>query len=244
MRVLTPRSDMTGADRAWAARYEVGDILHYAHGSKELGIDSRSYARVIATTPNDNLVTVRKENGESVSYNPSRLRGIAAYREIDREFAVGDRLQFTAPNRALGVANRDIGTLESIDEHGRMTVHLNGGTERTFRFDPKEMRHFDHGYAVTSHSSQGLTAERVLVNMDTTVHRELLNSRFAYVSVSRASHDAQIYTDNKTDLAQKLIHQVAKSSALEITTDPLQNTDLRQTSRFKQQSGIGIGLAL
>jgi hypothetical protein len=36
MRVLAPRSDMTGADRAWGARYEVGDILHYSRGSKEL----------------------------------------------------------------------------------------------------------------------------------------------------------------------------------------------------------------
>ncbi len=50
---------------------------------------------------------------------------------------------------------------------------------------------FDHGYAVTSHSSQGLTAERVLVNMDTDVHPELINNRFAYVSVSRATEGAQ-----------------------------------------------------
>jgi ATP-dependent exoDNAse (exonuclease V) alpha subunit len=28
------------------------------------------------------------------------------------------------------------------------------------------LRHFDHGDAVTSHSSQGLTAERVLVHAD------------------------------------------------------------------------------
>jgi conjugative relaxase-like TrwC/TraI family protein len=46
MRVLTPRSDMTGADRAWAARYEVGDVLHYQRGSTVLGIEQRSYARV------------------------------------------------------------------------------------------------------------------------------------------------------------------------------------------------------
>jgi len=37
------------------------------------------------------------------------------------------------------------------------------------------------GYAVTSHSSQGLTTDRVLVNMDTTAHPELINTRFAYV---------------------------------------------------------------
>ena len=59
--------------------------------------------------------------------------------------------------------------------------------KKSVAFDPREMRHFDHGYAVTSHSSQGLTSERVLVNMDTDVHPELINSRFAYVSVSRAS---------------------------------------------------------
>jgi hypothetical protein len=37
---------------------------------------------------------------------------------------------------------------------------------KSVSFDTQRMRHFDHGYAVTSHSSQGLTAERVLVNID------------------------------------------------------------------------------
>jgi ATP-dependent exoDNAse (exonuclease V) alpha subunit len=31
-------------------------------------------------------------------------------------------------------------------------------------FNANQRRHFDHGYALTSHSSQGLTAERVLVH--------------------------------------------------------------------------------
>ena len=77
MRVLTPRSDMTGADRAWAARYQAGDVLHYVRGSKEHGIEGGSYAQVVATDPKENLVTVQKENGEQVTYDPSRLRGIS-----------------------------------------------------------------------------------------------------------------------------------------------------------------------
>ena len=76
------------------------------------------------------------------------------------------------------------------------------------------MRHFDHGYAVTSHSSQGLTSERVLVNMDTEVHPELMSNRFAYVSVSRASHDAQIYTNDAASLTASLSHDVSKASAV------------------------------
>lgn len=35
----------------------------------------------------------------------------------------------------------------------------------------------------------GLTTERVLINMDTEMNSNLINARFAYVSISRASHD-------------------------------------------------------
>jgi ATP-dependent exoDNAse (exonuclease V) alpha subunit len=229
MRVLAPRSDMTGADRAWAARYEVGDVLHYQRGSKTLGIEQRSYARVVSTDPKSNLLTVEKPDGQQVTYDPARLHGISAYREIEREFAVGDRLQFTAPNRELGVANRDLGTVQKIGEHGEITVLMDGGKDRAVTFDPEEMRHFDHGYAVTSHSSQGLTSERVLVNMDTNVHPELINTRFAYVSVSRASHDAQIFTNNLAQLAPQLSTDISKTSALKIA----QSTAVVQ--------GIGMG---
>ena len=149
-----------------------------------------------------------------MKYDPSRLRGIAVYREIEREFSVGEKIQFTAPNRDLRVANRDLGTIQQIDSDGKISVRLDGSKDRIVRFDAHEMRHLDHGYAVTSHSSQGLTSERVLVNMDTDVHPELINSRFAYVSVSRASHDAQIYTNNAANLAESLSRDVSKTSAM------------------------------
>ena len=97
-----------------------------------------------------------------MTYDPSRLRGIAAYREIERAFALGDKIQFTAPSRDLQVANRDLGTIQSIGDDGKISVHMDGSKGKIVRFDADQMRHFDHGYAVTSHSSQGLTSERVL----------------------------------------------------------------------------------
>jgi hypothetical protein len=78
------------------------------------------------------------------------------------------------------------------------------------------MRHFDHGYTVTSHSSQGLTTDRVLVNMDTAVHPELINTRFAYVSVSRSVSDARIYTNDATTLAERLNTDISKTSAVRL----------------------------
>jgi conjugative relaxase-like TrwC/TraI family protein len=242
--VLTLRSDMTGADRAWAARYEVGDILHYVRGSKENGIEARSYAQVVRTDPRENLITVQRPDGERVTYDPSRLRGISAYREIEREFAIGDRVQLTAPNRDLQVANRDLGTLKNFDPDGRITLRMDSGKDVSF--DPSEMRHFDHGYAVTSHSSQGLTTQRVLVNMDTDVHPALINGRFAYVSVSRASNNAQIFTNNAGTLAENLSRDVSKTSALDFGKTQVQVPNIlqEQATIITNKPAAGLGLAI
>lgn len=214
IRVLTPRSDMTGADRAWAAHYNVQDVIHYQRGSKEFGIEPKTYAQVVAVNPRENLLTVQIQNGDQVTYDPSRLRGINAYREIERDFAVGDRLQFTAPNKELRVANRELGIIEQIGSNRQVSVRMD--SDKTIIFDLQKMRHFDHGYAVTSHSAQGLTAERVLINVDTTVHPELINSRFAYVAVSRGSDDARLFTNDAASMSRMLSQDFGKSSALEL----------------------------
>jgi ATP-dependent exoDNAse (exonuclease V) alpha subunit len=214
-RVLVQRQDMTGAERSWASHFEVNDVIRYARGSKIAGIEAGTYGTVVGMNPAANLLTVERPSGELATYDPRRLTGVSVYREIAREFSVGDRLQFTAPDKSLGVANRDLAVIESISPDGPISARLDNN--RRVEFDAKEHRHFDHGYAVTSHSSQGLTAERVLVNADTGVHPDLLNSRFGYVSISRASHEATLFTDDINKLNPKLSADVSKSSALEVS---------------------------
>jgi hypothetical protein len=166
-RVLVQRQDMTGAERSWASHFEVNDVIRYARGSKMAGIEGGTYGTVIGIYPAANQLTIEKSSGESATYDPRRLTGVSVYREIDREFSVGDRIQFTAPDNSLGVANRDLAVIESISPDCLISARLDDN--RRVEFDAKEHRHFDHGYAVTSHGSQGLTAERVLVNADTRI---------------------------------------------------------------------------
>ena len=226
--VLVQRQDMTGAERSWANHYEINDVVRYARGSKAVGIEAAAYASVVAINPSANQLTVQKANGELATYDPRRLTGVSVYQEIEREFSVGDRVQFTAPDKSLGVANRDMAAIEAIYPDDRLSVRLDN--DRRIEFNPHEHRHLDHGYAVTSHNSQGLTAERVLVHADTSVHPDLLNSRFGYVSISRASHEATVFTDNLAKLGPQLAADVSKTSALEIS----------QPSSVAQ--GIGLGL--
>jgi conjugative relaxase-like TrwC/TraI family protein len=228
LRVLVQRQDMTGAERSWANHYEVNDVIRYTRGSKAIGIGAGAYASVVAIDPTANLLTVEKANRELATYDPRRLTGVSVYQEIDREFSVGERIQFTAPDKSLGIANRDLAVIESIHPDGRVTASLSD--DRRIEFNAREYPHFDHGYAVTSHSSQGLTAERVLVHAGTGVHPDLLNARFAYVSVSRASHDTLVFTDDIAKLGPQLGADVSKTSALEIN----------QASSLAQ--GIGLGL--
>jgi ATP-dependent exoDNAse (exonuclease V) alpha subunit len=215
VRVLTPRQEITGADRQWASQYEPGDAVRYTKGSKAHGIGAGEYARVRAVDHTENRVIVERDNGERVNYDPRRLHGVTLYRETERAFSRGDRVQFTAPDRARHVANRELGTIEKIDVRGSLQVRLDSG--RSVTFNAKQNPHFDHGYAVTSHSSQGQTADRVLIHVDTEhVGERLLNQRLAYVAVSRARYDAQIYTDDGFKLREALSQDISKNTALEV----------------------------
>jgi conjugative relaxase-like TrwC/TraI family protein len=168
-RVLVQRQDMTGADRAWANHFEIGNVVRYGRGSKNMGIDASSYGTVAAVNPSTNQLTIELQSGECATYDPRRLTGVSVYREIAHEFSVGDRMQFTAPDKHLSVANRDLAVIESISSDGRIAVRLDDN--RQIEFNTAEHGHFDHGYAVTSHSAQVLTAERVIVNAGTSVYR-------------------------------------------------------------------------
>jgi conjugative relaxase-like TrwC/TraI family protein len=213
LRVLEPRQDLTGADRAWAEQYQTGDILRYSRGSKVLAIKAGEYATVIQADGKQNLSTVERQDGEQLTYDPRRLQGVSVYRDAQREFAEGDRVQFTAPSRELNVANRELGTVAQVDSKGHIAIQTDSG--RRVEFDISEHPHLDYGYAMTSHSSQGQTTDRVLVHVDTEQSAQLVNSRMAYVAVSRARCDAQIYTDNKEELADQLARQHSHSTAIE-----------------------------
>jgi ATP-dependent exoDNAse (exonuclease V) alpha subunit len=204
---------MTGADRAWAARYHEGDVIRYTKGSAQLGIAPGEYATVrdVDARQNTLRVELHKDRWET-QYDPQRLRGVAVYEQAERSFAKGDRVQLTAPDRANGLANRELGKIERIDASGNVSVKTDSGRIATYS---GEQKHLDHGYAVTSHSAQGTTAERVIVHAESSQSAALVNQRFAYVAGSRARDDLTVYTDNFRRLESALDRSVDKSIAVE-----------------------------
>ena len=234
LHVLYARQDISGADRQHAQNYEKGDVIRYSKGSKPLGIEAGEYAGVTATDRDTNTVTVKRYGGEEVSYDPRRLQGVTVYRDHERKFAQGDRIQMTAPSHGMKLANRELGTVEQIDKSGNLKLKMDSGRE--IAFNVRQHPHLDYGYAVTSHSSQGQTADRVLIHVDSSqAHGELLNSRMAYVSVSRAQFDVKMYTNDAKTLSWELSRNVSKETALQEQRSP----DLQAEQKIGPRSDRG-----
>ena len=249
LRVLDSRQELTGADRQWAAQYEPGDVVRYSRGSKVLGIEPGEYARVENVDARENRITIEREDGDTRATIRVDSSGVSVYHESRACFSEGDRVQFTAPSKELHVANRELGTIEEIDDAGHVAIRMDSGGE--VRFNVDEHPHLDHGYAVTSHSSQGQTADRVLIHVDTEKSEQLVNNRFAYVSVSRAQYDAQIYTNDGSELARDLSRDVSQRTATEsqeqepagekIETAPKSQEEHKEEQTQEQALGMGIG---
>src|SRR6266852_6316951 len=147
MIVYVNRQDMTGTERTFANAYVPGeDIIRYNRASKVYGIEVGAYALVTAKNQKENEITVHFENGRELTYNPQRLSGVSVYREAEREFAEGDRIQFRAPFTEKRVANGELATIAKIGDE-ELIVKLDSGREVGFEKD--HFRHIDHGYAVT-----------------------------------------------------------------------------------------------
>jgi conjugative relaxase-like TrwC/TraI family protein len=247
LRVLESRQELTGADRQWASQYENGDVLRYSRGSKTEGIKPGEYAKVTGVDAKENRLTIEREAGTLQTYDPRRLSGVSVHRKAERELSQGDRVQFTAPSRELKVANRDLGTVEHVNSNGDLRIRMDSGRE--VRFNVREHPHLDYGYAVTSHSSQGQTADRVLIHVDTEKSELLVNNRFAYVSVSRAQHDAHIYTNDGSKLSRRLSRESSQRTATEVElelaaskAEPVSQKGGRPSEQ-EQGHSLGIGLA-
>jgi ATP-dependent exoDNAse (exonuclease V) alpha subunit len=88
----------------------------------------------------------------------------------------------------------------------------------------------DHGYTVTSFSSQGSTVDRVIVNADSMRSPRLVNREQQYVSISRPKIDARVYTDD----IEALRRAVARDPKKEIALDAVKQRPTQELKPTRQ----------
>jgi hypothetical protein len=213
MEILTPRQNLTSEDLRHAFVYQIGDTIRFSRSVPTLGVHARDYGEVILVNHDANLVHFRHQ-GDIITFNPQSLSGVTVYETKRREFAVGDRIQFTAPLAERRIANRDIGTIEKLDAAGNARIRLQDGP--AFAINLKNCPHIDHGYAMTTYCAQGKTCDHLLMHapVKDSRYRHMVDEAFGYVGISRPKFSVHVYTDSTEDLGEAFLHRNLKPKAL------------------------------
>jgi hypothetical protein len=220
-------------------------VVHFSRNHPRQGITRDNYFTVTAVNRAGNCLTLRTSAGEQIESSPARWQAVQAYTWEQRTLAAGDRLQFRVHDKSNKVANGEFAT---ISELGHKHVKLRFDNRRELTLPLAQLRHVDYGYASTSHAAQGATVDRVIVNADSMRSSQLVNRRQFYVSISRARHDAHVYTDDAEVLRRAVERDPRKVAALDAVKlrptrqlkDPRTTTDLRPQQSQKQSIGIRI----
>jgi DNA primase catalytic core len=218
---LRNRQNLTAESKQYAWSYDVGDVLRYSKRNA-IGVNPGDYAIVEAIDRDTNQLSV-KVGDRSLTYCPKDVGGVQVFRTEEREFAVGDRVQFTQPWRAKRIDNRDFAEITALDEYGNARLKLDKTGHRTVSFNLHDMPHLDYGYVVTSYAIQGASRENILVHVaaEDTRTKPLVDKIFANVALSRAKTDCIIFTDSKEELGPTLerLHLKPKAHSYEQITE-------------------------
>jgi len=214
---LLSRRDTTQAERRVAHYYIANDIIQperdYKTGDLRQG-EMYSVIGVAADKPNalevEHLVTRVR-----TTFNPARTAKISVYQPVVAELSAGDWVRVTRNNASLDLVN---GARFEVLAVTPTSVTIGAGDRRLVLDASTAPLHLDRAYATTSHSAQGLTCDRVLINAESfsrTTQRDVY-----YVAISRARHETEIFTNNAVQLAKAVDRQEENTAALDVGLEP------------------------
>ena len=185
---------LTDAEKSDPTQYEPGDMLQFHQNAPGFTKGSR-------------LIV-----GEEVAPPTTLAKRFEVYRPTELALAVGDRIRITAGGKTKDgkhrLSNGSLFSIEGFTRRGDIIVDHGWVIDRDFG-------HLTHGYATTSHSSQGVTVDKVFVAVSSQSFPATYQ-RTAYVALTRGKEQAMIFTDDRQELLK----------AFGRTDDPLSATEI------------------
>ncbi|MFW9263681.1 AAA family ATPase [Nostoc sp. CALU 546] len=208
--------NLTKVQMRFAHNFEIGDVVMPTRDYKRRGLDKGKLYEVVGRTTDK--LTLIGDNGQVMDVDTAFDK--AVYQSHQIEIAVGDRLQWKKNVRQLGRRNGQEFTVTAIDLN---IVQIKYADERTESISLAQAQNLDYALVSTTYSSQGKTADRVLISADFTIGQESF-----YVAASRARHELKIYTEDPTRLVELAQQSKAKENALELLRKQIQKSTIEQ----------------
>jgi len=204
------RKDLTRAERRYAPSYRIDDYLQPEKDYARSGLKRGALYRVTEIETRNRLV-LTGEDGRRFEINPRSHTQLSVYEKTRSELAPGDWARITRNDPALDVSNGD--RVRVLDVKADC-VGLENEKGRRIELDGGRPLHIEHAYATTVHSAQGLSTDRMMVDLNTrspTTGKDLY-----YVAISRARYQATIYTNSRPELPAAISRANVKTAALDI----------------------------
>ncbi len=223
---LRAKQNLTSIQTRYTHNYNVGDVVVPVRDYKRLEL-YKSQPYTVESIRGDKL-HLQDLAGNRLVVDPMKFRK-TLYNQESIDIAIDDRLRWTRNDKELGRRNGQEFTVTGIDGQ-TATIELESG--KTSTIDLYSPLHLDYALVSTTYSSQGKTADRVLVSstVDATVSQESV-----YVAISRAKYDLKIYAEN----IDYLLEQAQESKAQETVLELLQPSSKVQVAQ-KAETTIGV----
>ncbi|MBE9053436.1 relaxase domain-containing protein, partial [Nostocales cyanobacterium LEGE 11386] len=195
--------DLTRVQMRYTHNFELGDVVMPTRNYKRRGLEKGKLYEVVGKD-NDRL-TLKADDGQQFLLDTGFEQ--AVYQRQRIEIAVGERLRWTKNNRDKGHKNGQEFVVTQIRKRSAVIQYIDSGKTETLSFD--KAQNLDYALVSTTYSSQGKTADKVLIAADNTIGQESF-----YVAVSRARYELKLYTEDKDNLLAQAQMSRAKENAL------------------------------
>jgi len=207
-----------------ARTYKDASHIRIGRDFKRAGLRRGEIYKIEAVDEKRSRVTL-SSNGKTKTFKPAKRKlhkdTVQMYQQDIIKLHAKDRVRFTRGGKDRKVNNNDRGTIKSIGEK-TVTLVLDKGKTLTLPVNAPELRHMDHGWALTGYSVQGKTENSAIVVMPS--HASPLTTlESLYVGMSRHKETVALVTDNADRLKLNLEHALdMKTDRMNVHKGPLQ----------------------
>ena len=236
----------THAEKTLAANYAAGDVVAFHRPYLRLGVEKGDELRVAGVEQDTGTVNLVGRDGDPVAWEPGKLAartgGAEVYRSESMELRQGDRIRFTRNDVSLGLVNSQTAEVARVG-NGTVTFRLEDGRALELSKGDAQLRHIDRAWASTVHAFQGRTVDTVIAAMEAN-HPQLTTQKTLYVEISRARELAELVTDDRDALRERLEAATGERiAALEAVGPAREHSPARDKEVDREVGRIGEKIA-
>lgn len=222
--------NMSAQNQMLADSFEIGQTVSTFGDVRGMakGVDYE----IVQINRTKNSLTLRTEDGKFSSVKLSAAAGqLSVSTKEEAEFSKGDMVVMTNTDKKAGILNSERGIVTDIDKkNGSITVDFGNDDKRNINLSGGKTG-ISHGYSMTAHKSQGISVDRVQINVNTSKSGTDLNT--FHVEASRQKLKSEVFTDNIDSLKKQASVEQIKTSVAGIEKD---DTSFEKIEKSNEQN--------